>query len=205
MKKYYSIRGLTLVELLVTTSIVGIIALGMVSIDYALRTNEEQQSRSALVSLRTSATLTDIASNARQAVGDVATQCIQLAASMATDLTNYICVYRDIDYVTSVRNETAFDTADDIWICYTRRGTDLHKCRMIAANGPNACTAGDPIIGTVTTDAFGVANPVLTSTDPDFDFQISIKNRFNAAQARAYITNPEVTITTSVMPQGCRP
>lgn len=207
-------HGLTLVELLISTSIVGIIMLGVVSVDSAFRTNEQQQTRGALVSLRTSAVLADITNNARQATGDATNLCIQLAADMTVDLTNFICVYRDIDSVTGSANLTPSDFTDDSWVCYTRRGTNMHKCRMAAAAGPLACTAGDPVIGTVTTDTYATPPAVVNAT-PDFYFEVTVRNRFNPAVAgqgtyaatfaQDYITNPRVELTARVTPPGCVP
>ncbi|GEM_PF-2226929 len=214
MKRHRARQGLSLAELLITTTIVGVIMMGMVSVDYALRTNEQQQTRAALVSLRTSATLTDMTVNARQAYGDVATRCIQIA-NIAADNTNYICIYRDID-AAGVPNNTPSVYADDRWVCYTRRGTNMHKCMRTVAAGPNACPAATPI-GTVTTDVYAAPDtPVVTSNAAtlDFNFQLTLKNRYDPTVAGAtyaailpqeYLTNPKVKMTTSVSPQGCTP
>ena len=201
-------KGLSLVELLVTTSIVGMIMVGMVSIDYALRSNERQQTRTSLVSLRTSAEMFDITSAASQAIGDVATQCIQMAADMTADNTNFICIYQ---------SPTPTGTADDKWTCYTRESTDLHKCTFVAANGPNSCTSGlkatDKVIGTVTTDVFNAPDtPVVFNdrTNRSLYFSITLKNRYDptlgtyaATLAQEYLTNPKTKISSQVTPLGC--
>ena len=62
-------NGLTLAELLITTMVIGIIMIGMVSVDYALRFSEQEQTRTSLATLRTSAALQDIATAAAQAYG----------------------------------------------------------------------------------------------------------------------------------------
>ena len=182
-----------------TTTIVGIIALGMVSIDYALHTNEQQQSRSALVSLRTSATLTDITTIARQAYGPVTTNCIQMAANMTVDNTNYVCIYRDVNPATGAANLTPSVFTDDSWTCYTRRGTNLHKCVRTVAAGLGNCVAADPVIGTVTTDVFNATPPNMSVNL----FTVYIKNRYDPTQAMAYITNPEIAMVGQVLPQAC--
>jgi prepilin-type N-terminal cleavage/methylation domain-containing protein len=213
-------QGLTLVELLITTAIVGMIMLGMVSIDYALRSNEQQQTRSALVSLRTSAAMFDIVNTASQAIGDaspaaVTPRCIRYA-NLTTDNSNYICINRDLN-----ATPTPGDYSDDTWTCYTREATDLHKCGFVSANGPASCTSGskiagsDRVIGTVTTDVFAAPDtPILIDDNvtKDFYFQITLKNRYDptlatyaAVVAQEFLTNPKLKMTSQVVPSGCTP
>jgi Tfp pilus assembly protein PilV len=210
-------KGLSLVELLIATSIVGMIMLGMVSIDYALRANERQQTRTALIALKTSTELADITNTASQATGDIATRCIQRASNMSANNNNYICIYRD-----ATPTPTPADTSDDTWTCYTRRGTNLHKCTF-AVNvqpTPNNCANGDPVIGTVTADVYddGDAPVVPADLNPnnlDLYLQITLKNRYDptfpntngakysATYAQDYLTNPKIKLTTRVSPQAC--
>jgi prepilin-type N-terminal cleavage/methylation domain-containing protein len=209
-------KGLSLVELLVTTSIVGMIMVGMVSIDYALRSNERQQLRSSLVSLRTSAMMFDITSEASQAFGDVATQCIQIN-QITQNNNNYICIYRDI-------NTTPSDASDDIWTCYTRESADLHKCTFTAAHGADDCNNGarlsDRIIGQVTADVFDPPDSPFVFNNRatlNFYFQITLKSRFdpltpslNGAEyqdvlPQEYLTNPKIKLTSQATPVGCVP
>lgn len=209
-------NGLTLAELLVTTMIIGVIMVGMVSVDYALRTNEQQQSRTSVANLRTAATLQDIVTAATQAYGDVATRCVQMA-NLPTNSTNYICVYRDYG--------TPANFADDNWQCYTRHTTNIHKCTRTVAAGKGVCATTDPVIGAVTIDTFNNPDtPVVVSTSPDFYFQITLKNRFDptrptpgvggvdatGAQYSAVIANelrinPKVLLSQRVAPRGCVP
>jgi prepilin-type N-terminal cleavage/methylation domain-containing protein len=199
-------KGLSLVELLITTSIVGMIMAGIVSVDYAVRTSERQQSRTALVGLRTSAAMTDITKEASQAIGDATTQCIRIG-NITTDNSNYICIYQ---------SATPTGVADDFWICYTRRGTDLHKCEFDVPTTPNPtnCTGAgtDRIISTVTTDTFDAPNTPFVFNDrttSSFYFQITLTNRFDpttatyaAAVAQEHLTNPKTKLTSQVTP-GC--
>jgi prepilin-type N-terminal cleavage/methylation domain-containing protein len=208
-------KGLSLVELLITTSIVGMIMLGMVSIDYALRTNDRQQLRASLVSMRASAMMFDITSEASQAFGDVATQCIQIN-NITQNNNNYICIYRDI-------NSTPSDMTDDRWTCYNRRQEELHKCTFTVGQGPGACvggSTGDRVIGEVTGDIFDAPDmpSVFTdSTTKTFYFNITIKTRYdptdpnlNSAEyrdniAQEYLINPKIKVSSQVVPVGCRP
>jgi prepilin-type N-terminal cleavage/methylation domain-containing protein len=214
-------QGLTLVELLITTSIVGMIMLGMVSIDYALRSNEQQQSRTSLVALRTSAMMFEITNEASQAFGDLATHCIQIG-SILNNNTNYVCVYQDTNGNAS--SDLAADSTGDRWVCFSRQTTDLHKCTFQANDGPTHCQNGqrltDRVIGTVTADIFEAPDtPAVTndSTNLNIYFQITIKNRYNPTDpsaagaeyrdtlAQEYQTNPKLLVTSQVTPIGCVP
>ena len=208
MRRLNNPLGLSLVELLITTSIVGMIMAGIVSIDYALRTNERQQTRTSLVALRTSAAMFDITTEASQAIGDVSTQCIRVAPGITTDNTNYICIYQ---------SPTPTGTGDDNWVCYTRRGTNLHKCQFTVSTTPNPtnCTgaATDRIVGTVTTDVYNAPDTPFVWNDrttASFYFQITLKNRFDpttatyaAAVAQEHLTNPKIKLTSQVTPHVC--
>jgi prepilin-type N-terminal cleavage/methylation domain-containing protein len=148
-------NGLTLAELLVTTMIIGVIMIGMVSVDYAIRTNDQEQSRSSIATLRTSATLQDIVATATQASGDAATRCVQMA-NLTTDATNYICIYRDFG--------TPSVFTDDSWTCYTRHVNNLHKCTRTIVSGKGTCATTDPIVGTVTIDTFNAPDTPIAMT-----------------------------------------
>lgn len=206
--------GLTLAELLITIMIVGIVMMGMVSVDYALRSSEQQQTRTSVATLRTSAVLQDIVTTATQAFGDSATRCIQMA-NLTTDATNYICMYRDFG--------TPSDYSDDSWLCYTRNGTNVHKCTRTLVSGKGACAATDPVTGAVTIDTFDAPDtPVVVATSPDFYFQVTLKSRFDPTRptpgvgavdtagakysvviAQEYMINPKVKLTEKVAPSGC--
>lgn len=216
MRIYLNQNGLTLAELFVSTTIIGIIMMGMVSVDFALRSTEQQQSRSSITNLRTAAVLEDIVQTASQAYGDAASRCIQIG-NITTNSTNYICVYRDYG--------TPVDFTDDNWQCYTRIGTDIHKCTRTLADDKGSCLAGDPIIGTVTADTFDAPDtPTVVSASPDFYFAVTIKNRFDptrpvpgsgstdlngakysVAIAKEYMTNPKVKLSARVAPNSCAP
>ena len=214
MLKRHHQDGLTLAELLITTTIVGVIMIGMVSVDFAIRSNDQQQSRLSVATLRTTATIQDIVATARQAFGDATSRCIQ-TANLTTNATNYICIYRDWG--------TPADYTDDSWQCYTRHSNNLHKCIRTLASDKGACANTDPIVGTVTIDTFDAPDtPVFVTTSPDFYFQITIKNRFDPSRpvpgvgspspataeyvdviAQEYLTNPKIKLTSRVAPAGC--
>jgi prepilin-type N-terminal cleavage/methylation domain-containing protein len=209
-------QGLTLAELLITTIIIGIVMVGLVSIDFAIRSNEQQQSRTSLATIRTSAVLQDIVTTASQAFGNATTQCVQIG-NITTDTTNYICIYRDYG--------TPSDNSDDSWQCYTRHGTDLHKCTRTVGNGKGSCADTDPIIGTVTADTFDPPDtPYVVATNPDFYFQVTIKSRFDPSRpnpgigsanangakysvaiAQEFMVNPKVKMTSKITPASCVP
>lgn len=209
-------QGLTLAELLITTIIIGVVMVGMVSVDFAIRSNDQQQSRTSIATLRTSATLQEIVSTISQGFGDAASRCVQIG-SITADSTNYICIYRDFG--------TPADYSDDVWHCFTRHGTNLHKCTRTLADGKGSCVNTDPIIGTVTADTFDAPdNPLIVATYPDFYIQITIKNRFDPSRpnpgvgavdvsgalysvaiAQEFMNNPKIKMTSKITPASCVP
>ena len=214
MRMRHHQKGLTLAELLVTTMIIGVVMMGMVSVDFAIRSNDQQQSRLSVATLRTAATIQDVVATATQAFGDMTTRCIQ-TANLTTDATNYICIYRDWG--------TPANYTDDSWQCYTRHGNNLHKCTRTLVADKGACTNAAPIIGTVTIDTFNAPDtPVFMTTSPNFYFQITIKNRYDPTRpvpgvgaaspasaeyadviAQEYLTNPKIKLTAKIAPAGC--
>ncbi len=221
MYRSRNMKGLTLVELLITTSIVAMIMLGMVSIDYALRSNEQQQTRTSLVSLRTSSMMFDVTNEAAQAFGDVATRCVQIN-NILTDNSNYICFYKDANG--NANYNAASDGNGDRWACFSRQSTDLHKCTFRANQGPNHCQSGlkltDRVVGTVTADVFEAPDtPFIQNSRGNLDlyFQVTLKNRYDPTNpsaataeyrdtlAQEYMTNPKILMTSQVTPRGCVP
>ncbi len=214
MVKCNSRKGLTLAELLLTTMVIGIIMIGMVSVDYALRSNDQQQTRTSLATMRTAAVTEEISSVVRQAFGDPATRCVQMDNLTAND-TNFICVYRDYG--------TPSVFTDDDWTCYTRRTNNIHKCTRTVPDGKGACGSIDPIIGMVTIDTFNAPDtPLVVSTNPDMYVEFTIKSRFDPTRpvpnagaaapssaeysdviAQEFMTNPKVKQKVRLAPAGC--
>ena len=135
--------GLTLTELLVTTTIIGIMMLGVVAADHSLSRGEQGASRGAVVTMRVNAMMTNITKNAALAVGtdsqrgicissstDPILACQAVADNVTTANTNYICFHQDFNPVVPAGadpldqvywRKTPGDFSDDRWVCYTRK------------------------------------------------------------------------------------
>lgn len=216
MRNNFNQKGLSLAELLVSTVIIGVIMMGIVSVDYALRSTDQQQSRSSITAIRTAAVLDDIVKTSTQASGDAATRCVQIG-NITTNATNYICIYRDYG--------TPAEYSDDNWQCFTRIGTNIHKCTRSLAADKGQCATTDPIVGSVTIDTFDAPDtPSVIAANPDFYFEVVIKNRFDptrpvpgvggvdtagarysVAIPKEYMTNPKVRLSARIAPIGCVP
>jgi len=87
--------GMTLTELLVSTALIGIVMLGVVSVEYASKRSQENMSRKSIVTTRTSAMLLHIVKNAALAVGDVIDVGIRIRTTGGIN-SRYACFRQDI-------------------------------------------------------------------------------------------------------------
>jgi hypothetical protein len=180
-------QAITLTELLVATVIVGIIMMGIISTDYAVRKHSQGYANEAQLHLDTRATLAHIRNNAVAAEGTGQALGVRIS-SMANDNTNYFCFQRNLaDPLAAPPNYK--------WFCYTRTGTKIRFCGNKDSAG--SCSSSDGIIGTVVSDGngFSVSNPSFNANT----FAITITNRTNPATDKSD-TNPQVSLTLSVSP-----
>lgn len=164
--------------------------LGIVSVDFSIRGMQKNISRDTVVTMRTSAAMLDMAKNAAAMTGD------QNNIGFDDSVPNRFCFRKDVNGSGSPNN-TPDNNSDDFWICYQQSGTNILKCSR--SNPPSDCPANSFILGTA------VAGGLSVSFIPDSDAQnssiaISIKNRYDPAQAASPANNPEVTMTTKVSP-----
>ncbi len=200
----YNNRGLTLTELLVATILMGIVMLGIISVDYGIKQMSKSTSNTAFLKMYTSATLQDIARNASLITGN------------STDpgfLINPKRFYfrQDINATTQAANNTPADTSDDAWICYDQsqggaNSVNIYRCRF---NSPVVTTKdcfdvlaiGRTTIGTAvdsTLDIQGIVDNIAPTQK--YYLEISITNRKDPSLAADPLTNPEVTLSTRVDP-----
>ena len=131
-------RAITLTELLISTTVVGIIMLGVISSDYAIRKQSDNASAGALAALNGQGMLKHIIDNAGKAVGDKSLPGINYPNDKA-----WFCIRQDI-------NKTPIDFADDAWICYTVVTGNLYNCaKQPPAASPSACADTDTLLGQV--------------------------------------------------------
>ena len=200
MKNLLRIRsrsGLTLTELVIASILVGIVTLGIFSVDFALRGSRAAASDDSLLAMKTWATMETITKNAKHAVGDISSPGI--AASSGN---NYLCFRQDTA-------TTPNDYTDDIWRCYSRFSNNIHTCSKTAAAGASACNSGDDIIGTYALQDSCSANCELFTYNlvedaalHKFYLDISLTNRLSPGTPSDPMDNPNYTLQTRIFPEG---
>ena len=216
MKKIYENKtGVTLTELLVATILMGIVMLGIVSVDFAIRQMSKKTSSTALLRMYTSAVMQEMSRNAAlitgSSTGSPAPPDIGFLSFPALNPTRFY-FRQDINAATGLPNNTPQNTSDDGWICYDKSqggasAINIYKCRFSSPVLTNrdcfhAAAFGTIIIGTA------VDNPPSQRLNmqflPDnnvptqkYYLEISLTNRKYPSSA-ASATNPEVSISTRV-------
>lgn len=206
-----SSHGLTLTELLISSVIVGIIMLGVVSLDSVIGKKRQIATADNLLALNTRVTVNHMLKNALQAVG-YGTQEYQgiLIGDQVGDQgingPGTFCVNQDIKPLSTEVNWTPLDHSDDRWVCYTLNPTDhkiyfCEKANDVAASyrGAGRCSSGE-IVGQAVSWApkFEVDN---SEGGVKLVFSISLTTRFNPAKPKSN-SNPEHTVTISSSPPG---
>ena len=210
MKNFYQDKiAVTLTELLVATILMGIVMLGIVSVDFAIRQMSKKTSSTALLRMYTSSLMQEMAGNAALITGDPTNPGF-LFFPPGNPTRFYL--RQDINAATGLPNNTPQNTSDDGWICYDQsqggaNAINIYKCRFsspVSTNNDcfNAAAFGRIIIGTT------VDNPPSQRLNmqflPDnnvptqkYYLEISLTNRKYPSSA-ASATNPEVSISTRV-------
>ncbi len=177
-------RAITLTELLISTIIIGIIMMGVVSSDSAVRKNAQNQNASTLLTLHTRALVNVIINNASLMSGYKNDQGY-------SPTVNGFCVRQDININTKAPNNTPTDYSDDQWACYTAIAFNLRGCFKAA---PDSCLSSDTLVGALVS----VAQVFDSATDV---FSVTVVNRADPSQIKS-ISNPEVTVSAQVSPPG---
>ncbi|MDP2654541.1 MAG: hypothetical protein Q8Q08_11015 [Candidatus Omnitrophota bacterium] len=188
---------MTLTELIVATILVGIVMVGTVSVDYAIRRTRQSTSFSGINSLETSATLLHISRNIALAVGDQQNSGIFDLAGGGSD---GFCIRQDI-------LTTPGDYTDDEWKCYTRIAQRIHFCTKTAVQGPLACVGTDETVGFTVYDS-GTGTDMFTysiTNNPatrDFYVDVTITSRTNPLAPSDPLKNPQYQVSTRIAPMG---
>ena len=142
MPKYLkNTSAMTLVELIVATILVGIIMLGIVAIELAMRRTFSTTSKSAALSMRVSAAMLHFSRNISQAIGDGSSHGVRLEE---------VTVLPDTCMKFYVRKDTQgspANYADDVWMRYkhyTSGDSSLTFCDDIGVAGDEDPIVGDP-------------------------------------------------------------
>ena len=203
--------GLTLTELLVATILMGIVMLGIVSVDFGIKQMTKKISQTALLKMYTSSVLQRIAQDAASMTGDWPGGPCDLG--FQTQGPSRFFFRQDIDS-SGALNNTPGDCSDDSWICYDLSGTNIRRCNKNNPNG--ACPGGGPNAGVIIGTAVNNPDPpglTMTfqkdnTTTQKYYLEISLTNRKDPAIAAncpdpssaATCPNPEVTISSRVYP-----
>ncbi len=195
--KIHGQTGLTLTELVIASILVGIVSLGIFSVDYALRGSRAAASDDSILAMKTWATMEHITKNAKLAVGDINSPGI-----IASSGSNYLCFRQDT-------SSTPNDYTDDVWRCYSKFSNNIHTCTKTSAAGASACSSADEIIGTyAVADSCSVNCDLFTytlvqnSSLQKFYLDISLTNRSSPATPSDPMDNPNYSLQTRIFPEG---
>ena len=187
-----SFKGLTLTELLIATGMIGVVMLGMVSVDYATRKSQITSSRSTHLAMRLGAMMIHITRNCSLAIGDNANSGIRILDTGPVD-SRYLCVRQDLA-------GSPDNYGDDTWMCYTKRsngniywctpGTWI-ACPAVAANNLGAAQ-------TLTYTYVPDPNPAVL----DNYCEITITSLYDNTQPFHTVDNPSYTLTSRIQPIG---
>lgn len=118
MTKFSSHLGLTLAELVISTAVVGIIMVGVMSSDYAIRKHSDYAMQSSAATIKGQSIIAHVMNKAFMATGDQADP-------------GFIVIDADSFCIRSGASFT----------CYTRTGGSLFTCNL---GGVDECELGDP-------------------------------------------------------------
>ncbi|MFA5088322.1 MAG: hypothetical protein WC552_04740 [Candidatus Omnitrophota bacterium] len=183
-------HAITLTELIVATTIMGIILLGIVSLDVAVRQTQQVSEKSAKVVMDVSAAITHILNNATLAVGYQADQGIQVI----NDGSFYGL------YIRQDTSNTPANYADDTWLRYlgaTGDPTTHHDilfCSSVSGPADTAACGGTeyPLIH--------VSSINYTLTPPYLE--VTVISRHDPTTAVNPMKNPSYTLTSRITPPG---
>lgn len=218
-------KSITLTELIISTAMIGIVMLGMASVDYAIRQAQITTSKKAQLAMRVGAMLITVAKNAALATGVSSDTGIRInpASPIGTPENNsYACFRQDVNdtAITDIPNSdvncsnstlksrnTPGDFTDDCWICFTLRAAGggnpptLYQCTR--NNNPALCNGGVGEVLVGSAQSFTV-NYNLNTTAASLQnlAEITITSFYDNTTAADPIKNPSYTMTTRVSPGG---
>jgi prepilin-type N-terminal cleavage/methylation domain-containing protein len=220
MRKIFSNTAFSLIELIVSLTLLSIVVLGIFSINTVLVSNNQDFGQRYLVRSETEITLNHILKNASLAVGSANPDDqgilhgsgVQADGNPGMNDANSFCIHQ-----AGGAGNNLIDNPSDIWLCYQLTGNLINWCAetyttgAINPRGASKCStsgsliAGQPItfLGT----AFSITNPA-PSFDSTKGFSITIQNCLdntagtcsNTGTSTDPSTNPEVQISGSIFP-----
>ncbi len=192
--------AVTLLELILSSILVGVVILGVVSIDFAIRRNQQTTSRSSILAMQTSAVMLRITKEASLAIGYESNPGIAVNADPSIKL----CIRKE-DNTPS----TPGDYTDDTWFCfqYNAAAYNMIGCTVNEADAKgslNPCNSASAVIDNSVQDTMSgkMANASFNwvASATDFYIGVSLTARHNPAAPRNPITNPQFILNTRVRP-----
>ncbi len=213
--KKNSKSAMTLTELIIASVLVGIVTLGLIAAEQAIRMSRQSSNRDAQISAQMQAAMIRLTKDASLTVGDSVNSGIYQYSSGTTE--RAICFRQ--------AGGDANTYTDDFWYCWTIKISSGNGL-LLSCGGPlltnpiNDCTADATVIqwvtltfgGTYTTfysvfdDAATPAviaptGAIITNSRISY-IQLDLQSRFNPAVAAHPIENPEYTLTSRISPPG---
>ena len=191
-KKLDPKTAMTLSELLVATAVVGIILLGIISVDYALRSTRQNAARGSVLATKVATALTQMANDALLTTGDITNTGVNYDNPPAGNA-RHICFRYD---KTDPNSYT-----DDRWACYEHSAADnkVNRCEELLNPIVTNCTGFSPrmIIELSQVEFYTVSTDVNNRIQY---IEFTIKARDNPAYAVNPLSNPEYELTTRISP-----
>lgn len=196
-------KGLSFTELVVATTLMGIVLTGVVSFSFMVKGIQDSTNKSTILSMRTSAFMSHIVKDAAAAVGDPTDMGVLVYEDYIAPEHATICFRHDIPV-------TPDDYSDDIWVCYSHghsyniyRHYNVNATKVPCTSWAN-CTAAPSV--TAAHHLHIVGDPyfqIVNDASGRMEYiEIILLTRWDASQAAHPLDNPECTMVTRVSPAG---
>ncbi len=198
--------GMTLVELLVASILIGIVMIGAFSFSQAIKQIHQSTDRSTIPAARVAAALAQIIQDASFVFGDgffdAAGDNYGIFHNETGDART-LCFRHDTDAGGNPL-VTPGDYSDDIWVCYEHDGDGkVRRCTTTDLAAFSGCPNSRPIIALPTEPAPPPEFYAINQTGGNLDsIDITLATRIDPAMSVDPMSNPEFSLTTTVNPWG---
>jgi type II secretory pathway pseudopilin PulG len=214
----FSKSSFTLLELLVTSVLVGIVIVGAVAVDYAIRKSRQSADRASVTRGAVQQAMLRMHRDAAKVVGDESAKDTATPWTSRGIFANAIGPFRTICFREDVSGTPGI-FSDDNWNCYEHRSTDNHISRCVRTN---AEVLIEFVPGFVACDIQPQFERIIRASDPNFfTLPLDAQNHIEYVELRVQthynchingntcsvlsnnpIENPQFTLTTRISPQG---
>ena len=191
-------KGLTLTELLVAAILMGIVMVGLISVNYAIRRMENSTSEATILAMQTAAAMRHITRNGLLAVGHEADPGIRYDLTTPPSV-SYLSFRQDVA-------ATPADFTDDIWVIYTDAGeaNRLYTCRQSASTGPepglsDRCSSSQRVqlLDNVIVFTYQLVRDI---TVPSTYLEVNLQTQYDVSQPFNPTTNPRQELSVQINP-----